>query len=159
MKYLITFLMSMVPVIELRGSIPVAILTNGINPWLAFLLGVVGNMVPVILILLFVRSVFQWMKKYERLGKIATKLENRANAKSDKVRKNELTGLCILVAIPLPGTGAWTGALIAAVTKMRIRRALPTIFVGVIIAGIIVTLVSMLAQAGYHKLDFLLGGV
>ena len=134
-----------------------AILTYDINPWVAFLLGVVGNMVPVVLVLLFVRRVFMWMKKYERLGKIATKLENRANAKSDKVRKNELTGLCILVAIPLPGTGAWTGALIAAVTKMRIRRALPTIFVGVVIAGLIVTLVSILAQHGYHKLDFLLG--
>ena len=156
MKYLIAFLMSMVPVIELRGSIPMAI-SSGINPWVAFALGVVGNMVPVVLVLLFVRRVFKWMKKYDRLGKIATKLENRANAKSEKVRKNELTGLCILVAIPLPGTGAWTGALIAAITKMRIRRALPTIFVGVVIAGLIVTLVSIMAKAGYHKLDFLLG--
>lgn len=153
MKYLITFLISMVPVIELRGAIPIA-LAKDIEPWVAFMLAVFGNMLPVPFILLFVRSVFQWMKKYEKLGRIVTKLEARAESKSESVRKYELVGLCILVAIPLPGTGAWTGALVAALMKMRIRRALPTIFVGVVIAGVIVTLVSVL---GIHALDFLLG--
>lgn len=153
MKYLITFLISMVPVIELRGAIPIA-LAKDIEPWVAFMLAVFGNMLPVPFILVFVRSVFQWMKKYEKLGRIVTKLEARAESKSESVRKYELVGLCILVAIPLPGTGAWTGALVAALMKMRIRRALPTIFVGVVIAGVIVTLVSVL---GIHALDFLLG--
>ena len=153
MKYLITFLISMVPVIELRGAIPIA-LAKDIEPWVAFMLAVFGNMLPVPFILVFVRSVFNWMKKYEKLGQIVTKLEARAESKSESVRKYELVGLCILVAIPLPGTGAWTGALVAALMKMRIRRALPTIFVGVVIAGVIVTLVSVL---GIHALDFLLG--
>ena len=153
MKYLITFLISMVPVIELRGAIPVAI-AKDIEPWVAFCLSVVGNMVPVPFILLFIRKIFEWMKKYERLGKIVTKLEARAAGKSDTVKKYEILGLCLLVAIPLPGTGAWTGALVAALMDMRIRRALPTIFVGVIIAGMVVTLVCAL---GIHALDFLLG--
>ena len=153
MKYLITFLISMIPVIELRGAIPIA-LAKDIEPWVAFMLAVFGNMLPVPFILVFVRSVFQWMKKYEKLGQIVTKLEARAESKSESVRKYELVGLCILVAIPLPGTGAWTGALVAALMKMRIRRALPTIFVGVVIAGVVVTLVSVL---GIHALDFLLG--
>jgi len=153
MKYLITFLISMVPVIELRGAIPIA-LAKDIEPWVAFILAVFGNMLPVPFILVFVRSIFNWMKKYERLGRIVTKLEARAESKSESVRKYELVGLCILVAIPLPGTGAWTGALVAALMKMRIRRALPTIFVGVVIAGVVVTLVSVL---GIHALDFLLG--
>lgn len=143
----------MVPVIELRGAIPIA-LAKDIEPWVAFMLAVFGNMLPVPFILVFVRSVFNWMKKYEKLGRIVTKLEARAESKSESVRKYELVGLCILVAIPLPGTGAWTGALVAALMKMRIRRALPTIFVGVVIAGVIVTLVSVL---GIHALDFLLG--
>ena len=148
MKYLITFLISMVPVIELRGAIPFAI-AKDIEPWVAFILSVAGNMVPVPFILLFIRGIFKWMKKYERLGKIVAKLEARAEAKSEKVRKYELVGLCILVAVPFPGTGAWTGALVAALTKMRIRRALPTIFVGVVIAGVAVTLICAL---GIHIL-------
>ncbi len=153
MKYLITFLISMVPVIELRGAIPIAI-AKDIEPWVAFMLAVFGNMLPVPFILVFIRSIFKWMKKYDRLGRIVTKLEARAESKSESVRKYELIGLCILVAIPLPGTGAWTGALVAALMKMRIRRALPTIFVGVVIAGLAVTLVSVL---GIHALDFFLG--
>ena len=153
MKYLITFLISMVPVIELRGAIPIAI-AKDIEPWLAFALSVAGNMLPVPFILLFIRRIFAWMKKYERLGAIVNKLEDRAANKSENVKKYELVGLCLLVAIPLPGTGAWTGALVAALMDMRIRRALPTIFVGVLLAGVVVTLVCTL---GIHALDFFLG--
>ena len=152
-KALITFAISMVPVIELRGAIPYGV-AAGLDPWLAFGLSVLGNMLPVPFILLFIRKIFDWMKRYEKLGKIVTKLENRASSKSDKVKKYELVGLCLLVAIPLPGTGAWTGALVAALMDMRIRRALPTIFLGVVLAGVAVTLVMTL---GVHALDFLLG--
>ena len=91
------------------------------------------------------------MKRYPRLGKIACKLEARAAKKSAGVRKSELVGLCILVAIPLPGTGAWTGALVAALMDMRLKRAIPTIFVGVLIAGLLVTL----ACTGVQALRFL----
>ena len=152
-KALLTFLISMVPVIELRGAIPYA-LAQGLDPVAACILSIIGNMVPVPFILLFIRKIFAWMKKYEKLGKLVTKLENRAAKKSEKVYKYELVGLCLLVASPLPGTGAWTGALVAALMDMQMKRALPTIFVGVVIAGIIVTLICVL---GVEALSFLVG--
>ena len=155
LKALFTFLISMVPVIELRAAIPYAI-GVGIEPWLACVLAVIGNMIPVPFILLFIRRIFAWMKRYEKLGRIVDKLEKRAASKSETVKKYELVGLCILVAIPLPGTGAWTGALVAALLEMRIKRALPEIFIGVVIAGIVVTLVTAL---GIHALDFVKGSI
>ena len=153
MKYLITFLISMVPVIELRGAIPYGI-TAGLEPWLVYPLAAIGNLLPVPFILLFIRKIFQWMKRYEKLGKIATKLEERAASKSGKVKKSEFIGLLLFVAIPLPGTGAWTGALIAALMDMRLKRAISSIALGVVLAGLIVTLVMVM---GIHALDFFLG--
>lgn len=153
MKYLITFLISMVPVIELRGAIPYGV-AAGLEPWLVAPLAIIGNLLPVPFILLFIRRIFQWMKKYENLGKIAYKLEERAANKNGKVKKSEFIGLMLFVAIPLPGTGAWTGALIAALMDMRMKRALPTIALGVLLAGVIVTLVAAL---GIEALSFLLG--
>lgn len=152
-KALITFLISMVPVIELRGAIPVGI-GAGLEPWLVCVLSIIGNMLPVPFILLFIRKILEWMKTRPKLGKIAHKLEARAHSKSGKVRQSQLIGLCLFVAIPLPGTGAWTGALIAALMDIRMRRALPTILLGVVIAGIIVTLVLSL---GIKALSFLVG--
>ena len=152
-KALITFLISMVPVIELRGAIPYG-MAQGLAPWLACAVSVVGNMLPVPFILLFVRRVLHWMKRYPRLGRIAEKLERRAANRSGRVRKSEVIGLCLLVAIPLPGTGAWTGALVAALMEMRLKRALPTILLGVVLAGIAVTLVMAL---GIEALSFLHG--
>lgn len=149
-KSIVTLLISMVPVIELRGGIPYGI-AQGLSPWLAFAMSVLGNMLPVPFILLFIRKILHWMKRYPRLGKLAVKLEARAQRKSGRVRKSELVGLCILVAIPLPGTGAWTGALVAALMEMRLKRAIPTIFVGVLIAGLLVTL----ALTGVKALRFL----
>ncbi|MBR6825524.1 MAG: small multi-drug export protein [Oscillospiraceae bacterium] len=153
MKYLLTFLISMVPVIELRGAIPYGI-SAGLEPWLVYPLAALGNLLPVPFILLFIRKIFQWMKRYEKLGKIATKLEERAASKSGKVKKSEFIGLLLFVAIPLPGTGAWTGALIAALMDMRLKRAISTIALGVVLAGLLVTLVMVL---GIHALDFFLG--
>lgn len=152
-KALITFLISMVPIIELRGAIPFGV-AAGLNPWLAFALAVVGNMLPIPFILLFIRKIFDWMRRYEKLGRIVTKLERRAANKSGRVQKSEIVGLCLFVAIPLPGTGAWTGALIAALMEMRLKRALPTIFLGVLIAAVVVTLVMTL---GIEALSFFLG--
>ena len=152
-KALITFLISMVPVIELRGAIPYG-MAQGLAPWAACIISVIGNMLPVPFILLFIRKFLHWMKRYPRLGRIAEKLEQRAAHKSGRVQKSELIGLCLLVAIPLPGTGAWTGALVAALMEMRLKRALPTIFLGVVLAGIVVTLVMAL---GIEALSFLHG--
>ena len=152
-KALITFLISMVPVVELRGAIPYGV-AAGLEPWLVFLLAVVGNLLPIPFILLFIRKIFQWMKRYPRLAKIANTFEDRVWRKSGKVKKSETIGLCLFVAIPLPGTGAWTGGLIAALMEMRMKRALPTILVGVLIAGTAVTLISYF---GVEALSFLLG--
>lgn len=153
MKILTTFAMSMVPVVELRGGIPYG-LSQGLEWPLVYLIAVVGNLLPIPFILLFVRRILQWMKRYERLGRIAGRLEARAAKRSDRVRKSEVIGLCMFVAIPLPGTGAWTGALIAALMDMRLKKALPSITVGVLIAGAIVTAVIRL---GIHALNFLVG--
>ena len=139
---LMTFFISMVPVIELLGAIPVAI-AHGMDLWPAIVVSVLGNLVPVPFIIIFIRNIFAWLReKSEWLNKMVTKLERRAEKKSDTVRKYEFWGLFLLVAIPLPGTGAWTGALIAAMLKMRIKRAFPSIALGVIAAGLIVAFVT-----------------
>lgn len=152
-KALITFLISMVPVIELRGAIPYG-MAQGLAPWVACAVSIAGNMLPVPFILLFIRKILHWMKRFPRLGRIAEKLEHRADNRSGRVRKSEVIGLCLLVAIPLPGTGAWTGALVAALMEMRLKRALPTILLGVVLAGIAVTVVMAL---GIEALSFLHG--
>ncbi len=139
---LMTIFISMIPVVELRGAIPVAI-AHGMELWPAIAVSVIGNLVPVPFIIIFIRNIFAWLrKKSEWLHKMVTKLEQRAAKKSDTVRKYEFWGLFVLVAIPLPGTGAWTGALIAAMLKMRIKRAFPAIALGVIAAGLIVAFVT-----------------
>ena len=136
-----TFLISMVPVLELRGAIPAGV-GMGLSPLAALVTAVVGNMVPVPFIILFIRKVFSWLRNKGRIGVLVTKLETRAENKSDMVRKYGSIGLCILVAIPLPGTGAWTGALVAALLRLRLKNALPVIFVGVVIAGLIMTVLT-----------------
>jgi len=105
----------------------------------ALCIAIVGNLVPIPFLIVFTRRVFQWLKTKGRLGALVEKLENRAAEKSEIVLKYAWLGLCILVAIPLPGTGAWTGALVAAVLNMRLKKAMPAIVLGVLIAGFIVT--------------------
>ncbi|MBE6617406.1 MAG: small multidrug export protein [Ruminococcaceae bacterium] len=141
-KYLCVFGMSMLPVVELRGSVPFGV---GMDlPLIPVLLvSILGNMVPVPFIILFIRKIFEWMKKKsQKLGAIAQKLEARAAEKGDMLVKYETLGLFILVAIPLPGTGAWTGALVAAMFNLRLKNALPAIFLGVVAAGLIMSIVS-----------------
>lgn len=141
-KFLLTLAMAMVPVIELRGAIPVG-LAAGLPVWLAFVAAVVGNMIPVPFIVLFVRKIFAWLRKQSTwLEAKVTWLENRAHDKAQLIYKYELLGLLILVAIPLPGTGAWTGALIAALLNIRLKVSFPVILGGVLIAGVIVTCIS-----------------
>lgn len=145
-----TFLVSMVPIIELRGAIPIGV-GYGLPYWVAVVVSVIGNIVPVPFIILFIRKIFMLMRKLsEKLDALVTKLEKRAESKSDVVQKYAFWGLFILVAIPLPGTGAWTGALVAAMLDMRLKRAFPAIALGVIAAAIIVTFVTY----GADKLFF-----
>lgn len=138
-KIIMTFLISMVPVLELRGAIPIAV-ANGLNFWVAIIVSVIGNLVPVPFIILFIRKIFALMRKWSsKLDGLVTRLEQRAAKKSDVVQKYAFWGLFILVAIPLPGTGAWTGALVAAMLDMRLSRAFPAILLGVVGAAVIVT--------------------
>ena len=136
-----TFLMSMVPVVELRGAIPAGV-AAGLPVGMATVIAIAGNMLPIPFILLLLRRVFAWLRSFPRLGSLIGKLERRAHLKGRTVRKYRTLGLIILVAIPLPGTGAWTGALVADVLDIRMKTALPAIFAGVCIAGIIVALVT-----------------
>lgn len=138
-RTLITFVVAMMPIVELRGAIPIGV-SMGIGNWKAMLISVLGNMLPVPFIIIFIRRIFAWLRtKSQRLEKMVSSLEVRAEGKWDKVHKYELLGLTVLVAIPLPGTGAWTGALIAAIMDLRMKTAIPAIFAGVLIAGFLVT--------------------
>ncbi len=141
-KALLTFLMSMVPVVELRGAIPVGY-ANDLDMWLVITLSIIGNMLPVPFIILFIRQIFKWMRKVnKKFAAIVDKMEAKAAKHQDKVTKYGFWGLLILVAIPLPGTGAWTGALVAAMMELRLKTALPAIFLGVVIAAVIVAFVT-----------------
>lgn len=135
---LMTFLISMVPVLELRGAIPIGV-AGGLSPLAAMCIAIIGNLVPVPFLIVFTRQVFNWLKTKGKIRVFVEKLETRATEKSQIVLKYAWVGLCILVAIPLPGTGAWTGALVAAVLNMRLKKAMPAISLGVVIAGFIVT--------------------
>lgn len=139
---------SMVPIIELRGAIPVG---AGLGlPWYTCLLAaVIGNCIPVPFILLFIRKILDWMKRCRVafFQKVALWLENKAQKHSAKVEKYAALGLFVLVAIPLPGTGAWTGSLVAALFNVRGKYSVPAIVLGVVAAGIIVTLISYGALA------------
>ena len=144
---LITFLMAMVPVVELRGAIPYGVV-SGLSVPEAFLLAVIGNLLPIPILVVFTRKVFEWLRtKSEWLDRLVKRLEAKADQNKALVEKYEFFGLMLLVAIPLPGTGAWTGALVAAMLDMRLKRAMPAIILGVIIAGIIVTSVTYGAGA------------
>ena len=136
---LITFLMAMVPVVELRGAIPYGVLA-GLSIPTAYILAVLGNLLPIPFLVVFTRIVFEWLRtKHESLDAFVSKMEAKADKHKDLVMKSEFIGLMIIVAIPLPGTGAWTGALVAAMLDMRLKRAMPAIALGVIIAGLLVT--------------------
>ena len=138
-KWLITFFVSMVPVVELRGAIPVGV-SLGLGHLQAMLVSMAGNLVPVPFIVLFVRRVFQWIReKIPRLERLVTRLETRAREKGQIVHRWAVLGLAMFVAIPLPGTGAWTGALIAALLNIRLKEAFPAIVLGVLVAGLLVT--------------------
>lgn len=139
---LYVFGLAMVPVFELRGAIPVGV-AAGLPFWIVFITAILGNLLPVPFLILFTRRVFEWLRKksafFERL---VSRLEKKASAKEDLLKKYELLGLCILVAIPLPGTGAWTGSLVAAVFDIRLKHAFPAIALGVLIAAVIVSVVT-----------------
>lgn len=137
----------MVPVVELRGAIPIGT-AAGLNLWLAIGISVIGNLIPVPFIIIFIKKIFSLLRSWSgKLNSLVTRLENRAKKKSDVVEKYAFWGLFILVAIPLPGTGAWTGSLVAAMLDMPLKKAFPSIALGVIAAGVIVAFVTYGAGA------------
>ena len=141
-KLLLTFTTAMVPVIELRGAIPVGI-AAGLPPAVTCAAAILGNLVPVPFIMLLIRRVFDWLRDTHFFGPKIIWLEQRAHLKGRLVRKYRLLGLVILVGIPLPGTGAWTGALVAALLDIRMRHALPAIVLGLVMATLITVTVTL----------------
>lgn len=140
--FLQTMIMGATPIVELRGAIPFG-LALGLDPVSCYLAAVIGNCIPIPFIILFIEHVFLWMRKTsKKFGEIVDKLEKRAEEKSDVVQKYALWGLVILVAIPLPGTGAWTGSLVAALMNIPLRKSGPACALGVLIAGVIVMAIS-----------------
>ena len=142
-KLVFTILVSMLPVVELRGGIPFGA-GIGLPLPLAIIAAVAGNMLPVPFLILFTRRVFLWLRQHiPALEGFVEKLEKRAYEKKDIIVRYKFWGLLLLVAIPLPGTGAWTGALVAAVMDLRIKISLPAIFFGVLIAAAIVAAITL----------------
>ena len=138
-NFAMTFLIAMIPVRELRAAIPAGVIA-GLNIQTVLAAAIMGNLLPIPFIIVFIRKIFKWMQsKSPWLANIVAKLEAKADKKKAQVLKYEFWGLMLFVAIPLPGTGAWTGALIAAMLDMQLKRALPAIAVGVLTAAIIVT--------------------
>ncbi len=139
-KELIVFIISMIPILELRGSLLAAGFLE-MEFLSTFIIAVIGNMLPIPFILLFINKIFEWLKK-TKLKNAVEKFENRALSKSDQIKKYGKFGLFLFVAIPLPGTGAWTGALAATLLRMKPKESILPIFLGVITAGLIMSVIS-----------------
>ena len=137
----IIFIISMLPVLELRGGLIAAKLLD-VSFIKAFAICYVGNMLPIPFILVFIRSIFNRLKKMRFLKDKIEKLEKKSLEKGEKVKKYSDWGLLTFVAFPIPGTGGWTGALIAALLDMRLKRAIPIIALGVFVAGVIMSIIS-----------------
>ncbi len=142
-KEALVFLVSMVPILELRGGLILSSVL-GVEMWKAIGLCIVGNMIPVPFILLFITPIFRWLKQTKKLKPMVEKLENRAMSKKDQIEKYEFWGLALFVGIPLPGTGAWTGSLIAALLDIKFKKAFPAVILGIIMATVIMTTLSYL---------------
>lgn len=140
-KELIIFIISMFPVLELRGGMIAAKLLD-VELIKAFVICYLGNIIPIPFILLFIRRIFQFLKRFKKIGGVIEKLEIRSMRKSEKVKRWRNWGLLAFVAIPLPGTGGWTGALIAALLDIRIKNSFPVIALGVLIANLIMSIFS-----------------
>lgn len=140
-KEVFIFLVSMLPLIELRGGLIAASLLK-VPLISANLICILGNILPIPFILLFIKKIFEFMKKHNILSGLVKKLESRAAKKSKGLEKGEFIFLMLFVGVPLPGTGAWTGALIASLLELDIKKASIAIFLGVIIAAIIMDIVS-----------------
>ena len=135
------FFISLLPILELRGGLIAAVLL-GVPLWKAFIICYIANMLPVPFIILFIKKIFEFLRRFKFFSKFIDKLEAKTEKNKDKIMRYKQWGLLIFVAIPLPGTGAWTGALFAALLDIDIKKAIPIIALGVLIAGVIVSVLS-----------------
>ncbi|MCR4944897.1 MAG: small multi-drug export protein [Clostridium sp.] len=140
-KEVIVFIISMVPILELRGGLIAASLL-GINIFEAIGICIVGNLIPIPFILLFITPIFRWLKKTKLFRPFVEKLEEKSMSKSDQIKKYEFLGLVLFVGIPLPGTGAWTGSLIASLLDIKFKKAFPAIVCGLLLATVIMSIIS-----------------
>ena len=153
-KYLIVFLVSMVPLIELRGAIPIAV-GMGLNKLVSFIIAIIGNMLPVPFIFLFARKILEWGKDKKIIGKFFTWCLNKGEKGGKKLEAKAGKGLYwalfLFVGIPLPGTGAWTGTLAASILDLDFKKTVLAVMLGVLLAGLIMMALS------FGVFDVLLG--
>ena len=140
-KEMIVFVISMVPILELRGGLLAASVMN-IDIVNAIWYCVIGNIIPVPFILLLITPVFNWLKGTKTFRPMVEKLESRAMGKSEQIEKYQFLGLVLFVGIPLPGTGAWTGSLIASLLGMKFKKAFPAVLLGIVMATVIMSIVA-----------------
>lgn len=140
-KEIIVLIISMVPILELRGGLIAAALL-GIDMFKAIGLCIVGNLIPIPFILLFITPIFRWLKKTKLFKPLVEKIEKKSMGKSAQIKKYEFLGLLLFVGIPLPGTGAWTGSLIASLLDIKFKKAFPAIICGLLLATVIMCFIS-----------------
>lgn len=140
-KYIVVFILSMVPILELRGGLIAASLLD-LPMWQSFIVCFIGNIIPIPFILWFINPIFRKMRNWRHLGKIVVWCENKANSKKGQIENLKYWGLFLFVGVPLPGTGAWTGCLIAALLNMDKKKSMLTTMAGVVLAGIIMLVFS-----------------
>ena len=144
----VVMLIAALPIVELRGAIPVGIVIFKMNPWLVFVLSVLGNMLPIPFILLFLGPVSDFLMRFSIGKRFFEWLFSRTRKKTADIEKYETLGLTVFVAIPLPATGGWTGAMAAFLLGMRFNHSMWSIFLGVVIAGVIMTVLSLMGWLG-----------
>lgn len=147
-KEALVFIISMIPIVELRGALLVAGPILGVPVAKAIPLSILGNIVPVPFILLLITPVFAWMKGTKKLKPLVERLETRAMSKKDQIEKYEFWGIVLFVGIPLPGTGAWTGSLIAALLGVKFKKAFPAVVLGICMATVIMWFISYVLLGG-----------
>lgn len=140
-KELLVFIISLMPILELRGGLIAAALL-GVNPVSSYIIAIIGNIIPVPFILWFINSILEWMRGRKKLSKIAKWLDKKVEKRKGQIEKFGFWGLVLFVGIPLPGTGAWTGCLIAAVLEMDRKKAFIAAMIGIFMASIIMMLLS-----------------
>ena len=138
---LLVFIISLFPILELRGGLIAAALLQ-VPYWKALLISVVGNIIPIPFILLLIERIFRWMKQFRTAGRFVRYLETKTMKKRDKIDKWGFWGLVLFTGIPLPGTGGWTGALLASLLRIPVKRSAPAIGIGICLAAAIMSFIT-----------------